>query len=208
MSNILTAVSDFAALYPHFIYLIIFFGSFIQGETTILFSVFLVQEGRIPWPSYISLMFTGVILNEIAIYYVAGWLRRTRFGQRFHEKIPYHDGIEKYLRKNSFQVIMLSKVILGASFIVIFLSGWVKTRFKYFLRHILIAAFFWLATFSVLAHVLISQLSYLKSSHTFRQIEIIIGIVVVFVILVKYLSRRFFRKKLLHEEESDEVHTS
>ena len=191
--------------YPSWSYAIIAFGIILQGELTVLFSMYLIADGDISWFGFIATALATFFIAETFLYFLGKNLRNTKIGEWFRQKIPYRNKIEDYIKKSVFKVLIVSKFILGSTIVVIFSIGWSGVRFKKFLKAHILSVVIWLPVVSVLAYSLVYGLWYLKSIEVFKNIEIGLAFIAFIIIAGEYILKKLFRGEIFIEKKAEEL---
>ncbi len=207
MDNLLEHVGNWILQNPSWTDVILAAGIIIQGELTILLSVYLVINRSIGWEQFVIVTLGTLILGEIFIYLVGKTLRNTRFGWKLYKKNKSNKRIQAYtyyLKKNTGKLLILAKFLPATNFVILILIGWSRTKFVAFLKTYLPAVLLWFGSMTVVSYFLMSGLHYLRSAKIFRQVEI--GIVVIFVLIFlgEHILRRFIGKYTPPDEKSEE----
>lgn len=192
MANLLEIVGNFSDFHPWLIYLFILFGSFIQGEMTVLLSVYLVINRQLPFTGFLTAILFGALMKDLTVYYLARKLKNTKLGLKIHQRLNY-EPIEFYLKSSPFSLLTFTRFVFAAGVPVMFLAGWTNLRFKTFIKALGFSFIIWLTTFTTLSYVIMSQVSYYKTSIIFRNFEITLLIIFVIVILSKRKLAKLFR---------------
>lgn len=215
MSNLLAHVTGWILLNPSWTDLILAAGILVQGELTILLAVFLIVNRSLTWGQFIGTTLPALFIGEIAVYVLGRILRTTRFGWRFHKrkkKSRRNQFYTYHLKRHMGKLFFVGKFIPATNFIMIFLTGWTRTKFGEFLKAYTKSALFWFASITLVSYFLMSGLSLLHTERVVRDVEI--GIAIVFVLifgveqLLRYLFKKYSYKEDLPEEEDEEEPTA
>ena len=211
MSNLLAVVSGWIVLNPSWTDLILAAGILIQGELTILLAVFLIVSGGLTWGQFLGATLPALFIGEIFVYILGRIIRTTRFGWRFHKrkkKSRRNQFYTYHLKQNMGKLFFVGKFIPATNFIMLFLTGWTRTKFGEFLKAYTKSALFWFTSITAISYFLMSGLSLLHTERIVRDVEI--GIAVVFIAifggeqLLKYFIQKYSYKEEIPEEEEAE----
>lgn len=191
--------------YPTWTHIIIALGIMLQGELTVLLSMYLIADGDLTWSSFFLTVFGAFFVAETFIYFLGKNLRGTIAGQRFRQKIPYGDKIENYLKGSVFKVIIIAKFIIGSTIIVMFMTGWSGVKFKKFIQAQILSVLIWLPVISGLAYSFAYGLWYLKSIKVFQSIEIGLGIIAIIIIGSEYILKKLFKTGIVLETKAEKI---
>lgn len=208
MGNLLAHVTEWILLNPSWTDLILAAGILIQGELTILLAVFLIVNGSITWGQFIGATLPALFVGELSIYVLGRVLRTTRFGWRFYKrkkKSRRNQFYTYHLKRNMGTLFLVGKFIPGTNFIMIFLTGWTRTKFSEFLKTYTKSALFWFSVITAVSYFLMSGLSLLRTERIVRDVEI--GIVVIFAAIFGFeqILRHFLKKYSYREEIPEET---
>lgn len=206
MGNALEYVSSWILQNPSWTDLIIGAGILLQGELTILLSVYLVINKSITWTQFITIAFLTLVIGESVVYFFGRILRNTRFGWKYYKKIKANKKIQSYtyyLKTNMGKLLIFAKFLPATNFVILGLIGWSKTKFGKFFKAHITSAIIWFTSMTVVAYFLMSGLHYLKSAKIFREVEI--GIILTFIIIFfgEQILRKMFKKYATLEEKAE-----
>lgn len=182
-------------------HVIIALGILIQGEITVLISVYLILNNYLGWGGFLLSIAIGLFVYEGFFYVLGRSLKDTPFGLRLEKKIPFNEKIHYYLNNHIDKFLILSKFIVYVNVGVIFLSGWMKYRFKSFIKNRIIANTIWLTVITTGAFFVIGGLSLLR----LRQMEIAILILLVLIFSWKHLLKKFLGKEIAIEKRAEKI---
>ncbi len=178
----------------------------IQGELTILLSMYLAISGKITWLQFVLPTLGTIIFAETFIYLMGRTIRNTRFGWKFSKKIKGNRRVQTYtyyLKQNMTKLLIVTKFIPATNLMIMALIGWSKTKFGTFFGSYLKSVLLWFGSMTVVAYFLMSGLHYLSSTKTFKQAEI--GILLVFVAIFagEHIFSKFLKKYTSVEEKAE-----
>lgn len=190
-------VAHLFEVYPHFVYTIIIFVSFIEGPILAVFCGLLIKLGDAPfWPAYIALM-AGDLLGDTVWY----WVGRT-FGHRFVVRFGHYVSItedalktvERLFHKYHDRILIVSKLTMGLGFAVATLvtAGITKVPFKRYFTINFCCQFLWTA-FLLFIGYMFGNL-YVSVDNIFGKISVAALFVFAFLVLVGY--GKYVKKKM------------
>lgn len=209
MDNLIEQLGLWVVNNPAWTKFIISAGIIIQGEITVLLSLFLVVQKSLTFWEFATTALIALFVGEICVYFLGKALRNTRFGWRIYRKIKGKRKIQLYtyyLRQNTWRVFITAKFIPGLNLIMLLLLGWTKITFKKFIKIHIPIALFWFAVTSTAAYFINSGLHYLRTEKIFENIEyIILGIIILFFLL-EYVAKKLIFKipeKFINDENGE-----
>ncbi|MBI2278830.1 MAG: hypothetical protein HYU81_02095 [Candidatus Brennerbacteria bacterium] len=208
MDNILDILSSFTAAHPAATSYILAGSAILQGDLAILFAMLLIVGGALTWGKFVSVILGTLAAAELGLYFIGRLIRNTRFGWRWYKRLKTRRRIQYYLyyiTKNLTKLMIGARFLVGVNFLVLLLSGWSRAKFGRFLKSYLVGLFAWFATVSVVAYFLMSGLSYLFTEKFFRQIEIVIAVIVVFFFAGEFVMKKLLKKKISLEVAAEKI---
>ena len=208
MGNILDSLGQLVLQYPAWSHWIIAAGMLLQGEITIFVSMYLVSNHSLGWFDFLIPAFGSVFAADYVLYFLGRGLRTTRFGWKFYKKIKPKKRTQSYLyyiRENMNKLILFSKFLLGTNIILILAIGWARTKLTRFMKSHFISVTLWFSTMIVIAYAFTSGLYYLKSTKTFKEVEILLGLLVLFIFFGEHLLKKVLGKRIGFEESSKQL---
>jgi membrane protein DedA with SNARE-associated domain len=196
LSNIGTLASHDIFLAYSIIYVAIIFGGNIAGFTAfwVAFRGGLGVWG-VPWV-VITIFFAG--MTGDLLWYAAGRkLRETSFGGWIKRRLPGHDSFEDHIERRTMRWMLLAKFVYGSNFPLIFSIGWTqRVPLRRFIKISFLALIVWLPILLGVSYGLYASLSPLVVlENAFRDIELLIAGIAIFI-LVQYFLVRIFRRLL------------
>jgi membrane protein DedA with SNARE-associated domain len=205
MGNLLDSLGQLVLQYPAWSHAILAAGIIIQGEITILVAVYLVVSGNLSWGEFFAIGLGTLLVGETLVYLVARILRNTRFGWRFAKRLKPSRRAQTYtyyLKTNMKKAFLAAKFLPAANLIVLLLTGWAKVTLGDFLRSYLPAILLWFFSMTGVAYFLTSGLHYLKAANIFRNVEMVMLIVVVLIIVGEIFLRKLVKKMTAIEDKA------
>jgi membrane protein DedA with SNARE-associated domain len=205
MGNLLDSFGYFILAYPTWRFFILATGAVIQGELTIIFSLYLIHNGFLNWSVFVTAVLGGILFTESVLFFIAKIVRQTRLGWRWYYKIRDNRRLQIYtyfLKTNLTKLLTITKFIPATNFIIIFLAGWSKTKFKHFFKAYLLSIFIWFASILIIAYPFTLGLYYFRLTKIFREAELGIILLFIFILAIEYFFRRFLRRLSTIAEKS------
>src|SRR3989344_2755681 len=182
---------------PVLAYLILFFGMFIEGEVFFLTAAIFALEGFLNWWIILGVTFVGVILGDIAWYFLGRYSKDTRIGGWVGRKFNgYQEWLQENFETRYMRLAFLSKFLYYVNRLTPLLAGWQKMDFKKFFRIHLIAGTAWLLFVLVLGKFFGFIIETIGVKVVFNRLYWVFLILAVLVIGGEYLLRKFFFKKI------------
>ncbi len=183
-------------------------GILLQGEITVLVSVYLVINGSLGFGDFIIPAFIGIMIGDYALYFMGRFFRGTRFGWRMYKKLKQNKNAQfytYYVSQNLKKIIILSKFLIGANFLTLLAVGWTRVKIGKFFRSHILAVISWLSGVTIVSYFLAGGLYLLKAEKVFKQVEIGIVVGMAAIILAEYLLKKFLGKKVKFEPKNKEL---
>ncbi|MDP3975150.1 MAG: hypothetical protein Q8P88_02615 [Candidatus Jorgensenbacteria bacterium] len=208
MDNILQALTAFTAEYPATTSYLLAAGIILQGDLAVLFAMLLIVGGALTWGKFFSVALGTLAAGELLLYFGGRLIRNTRFGWRWYKRMKTNPRIQYYsyyITQNLTKLMIVARFLVGVNLLVLLLAGWSRTKFGPFLKSYLIGLLSWFASVTIIAYFLMTGLSYLKTEHVFRQIEILIVVVIAFFFAGEFIVKKFLKKKIELETSAEKV---
>ncbi len=183
-------------------------GILLQGEITVLVSVYLVINGSLGWLDFLVPAFLGILLGDYLLYFIGKTLRDTRFGWKMYKKLKQNKTAQfytYYVSQNLKKITILSKFLIGTNFIAMLAVGWTKVKFRKFFKPHLLAVASWLFGMTIVAYFLAGGVYLLKAEKVFRQVEIGIAVVLVIMIGGEVFLKRMLGRALSFESKAKDL---
>lgn len=208
MDNLMEIAGSWILQNPTWTDAILGISAIIQGELTILLSMYLVISGKITWLQFIFPALGAIIFAETFIYLIGKMIRNTRFGWKLSKRIKRNRRVQTYtyyLKQNMTKLLIITKFIPATNLMIMALIGWSKTKFGAFFGSYLKSVLLWFGSMTVVAYFLMSGLHYLSSTKIFKQAEI--GILLIFVIIFagEHIFSKFLKKYTSVEEKAEQI---
>lgn len=201
MASLLDILGQWVINHYSWRHVIIALGILIQGEITVLISVYLILNNYLGWGGFLLSIAIGLFVYEVFFYVLGRSLKDTPLGLWLEKKIPFNEKIHYYLNHHIDKFLVLSKFVVYVNVGVIFLSGWMKYRFKSFIKNRVIANTIWLTVITTGAFFVIGGLSLLR----LRQMEIAILVLLILIFGSKHLLKKFLGKEIAIEKRVEKI---
>ncbi len=187
----------FVTTSPALAYLVLFLGMFIEGEVFFLAAAIFALEGYLNWWIILAVTFVGVILGDIAWYFLGKYSKETRLGSWVEKKFTgYEEWLQENFETRYARLAFMSKFLYYVNRITPLLAGWQKMEFRKFLRIHIMAAFAWLLFVVVLGKFFGFIIETIGVQVVFNRLYGVFLILAVVVLVGEYLLRKIFVKKI------------
>lgn len=203
MNNLVDTLGTLLGQHPSWGYLIVGIGILLQGELTLLLSVYLVINRFLSWNEFIATALGALFVGETLVYLIGRTLRVTRFGWRFYRRLKPNRRIQLYsyyLKKNIGKLFLIVRFLPTMNFAMLLLTGWSRVRFATFFKNYLWTVLLWFISMTGIAYFLMTGLSYLKTQRIFRNVEVGIVVILILVFLGEHFLRRALGRAIGFEE--------
>lgn len=182
---------------PQLAYLVLFGGMFIEGETFFLAAAIFALEGYLNWWWVLIVAFVGVILGDIAWYWLGRATKDTKWGMRIAERYKnYHGWVSENFTDHYFYLAFVSKFLYYINRLTPLLAGWEKLDFKKFFKIHLVAAFGWLATMFLVGKFFGFIIDAIGVKVVVHRLYWVFAVIAVAVVVGEYFLRKLFVKKV------------
>ncbi|MEK7192406.1 MAG: VTT domain-containing protein [Patescibacteria group bacterium] len=193
----MTLLEDFVLTNQFLSYLIVFGGMFIEGEIFFITASLFVLQGYLNFWVLAAVVFAGMVLGDIAWYYLGYYSKDSRLGRWLTAKFPHY---EKWLNQNFIsrysRMAFFSKFLYYVNRLTPLIAGWNKMEFKKFFRIHIAAAALWLLIMALVVNLLGFVAVAIGIREVLKRIEwIVIGLIIV-VFAGEYLLKFLFSKKI------------
>lgn len=208
MGGLLDNLGQIVLTHQAWSHYLIAIGIVIQGEITVLVSVYLVINGSLGWLDFLIPAFLGILISDYALYLAGRLFRDTRFGWKMYRKLKQNKTSQfytYYVSQNLRKIIVLSKFLIGTNFVAMLAVGWTKVKFSKFAKAHLIAVVSWLLGITLVAYFLAGGVYLLKAEKVFKQVEIGIAAVLLILIGGEIFLKRMLGKALSFESKAKDI---
>ena len=179
-------------------YAILFGGMFIEGEVFFLTAAIFAWQGYMSWPILILTAFAGVVLGDIAWYFLGRYLDKIPFfGFLLRVKFSvYHEWLEKNFIKRYYRMAFFSKFLYYLNRLTPLIAGWQKFEFTKFFRIHFLAAALWTAVNAVFGYFfgLIIGTSGLR--WILERFELVFLALLIIFVGGEYMLKRLFSRRI------------
>lgn len=177
-------------------YLLLFFAMMFEGEIILIFAAILTHIDAFDLGDVFIVALAGVIVGNIAWYYVGIIASRNKFVARVI--LPRAERAIQYFlprfREKPFTSIFFSKFIYGVNHAVVFMSGVMRINFVLFVKAETLASIVWVSFHSMVGY-LFGYAAIQITHKASRFVLITILFVVVFILSEKCLVYLYERRK-------------
>lgn len=208
MGGFLDSLGQIVLTHQAWSHYLIALGILLQGEVTVLVSVYLVINGSLGWLDFLVPAFLGILIGDYFLYFLGSRLRDTRFGWKMYKRLKQNKTAQfytYYVSQNLKKIIVLSKFLIGTNFIAMLAVGWTKVKFRKFFKAHLLAVASWLFGITIVAYFLVGGVYLLKAEKVFKQVEIGIAVVLVIMIGGEVFLKRMLGKALSLESKAKDL---
>jgi len=201
-------LSRFVLNHQEWSYYIIFLGTILQGEITLLVSMYLVIDKSLNLWLVLLYAVSAVIISDYFLYFLGRKIRNTKLGWKFYRKIKNSKKNQiytYYISKNLAKMIIVSKFLIGANILIMTMIGWSKVKFGKFFKNYFFSVIPWFIFVSALSYFFASGAYFLKAEKIFKQVEIIIAAVFILFVLGEVFLKNVFQKFLDVELKSKKL---
>ncbi len=190
-------LQSFVVNSPYLAYLVLFGGMFIEGETFFLAAAIFALEGYMSWRWILVVSFAGVIIGDVAWYYLGRLTKDTKWGTWLANKYKNYQGwVSENFTDRYFQLAFFSKFLYYVNRLTPLLAGWEKLDFWKFLKIHLVAGFAWVAVMFIVGKFFGFVIDAIGIKVVFGRLYWIFAIIAVLVVVGEYFLRKLFIKKI------------
>ena len=206
MADLLDVAGQFIIAHYEWRHLIIAMGILIQGELTVLLSMYLILNGYLGWGSFLLTAGISLFAYESFFYLLGKYFKDTALGKKIEKRIPQHAKMQFYLHKNATLFLILSKFVVYLNVAILLLSGWTKMSSAKFFKHRFAANAIWLGLNGFIFFFVASGYNLLRSQKILQRIELGVFAVILLIIFgSKYFLKKVMEKEAAIEERAKEI---
>ena len=177
-------------------YLLLFLAMMFEGEFILIFAAILSHVGAFDFGDVFIIALIGVIIGNMAWYYVGIIASRNKFVARVI--LPRAERAIQYFlphfRDKPFTSIFFSKFIYGVNHAVVFMSGVTRINFLLFVKAETLASIVWVSFHSMVGYLF--GYAAIQITHKASRFVLITTLfVVVFILSEKFLVYLYERRK-------------
>lgn len=182
---------------PHFAYLVLFGGMFIEGETFFLIAAIFALEGYMNWWLVLAVSFSGVVIGDVAWYYLGCLTKNTKWGIWLAGKYKNYQGwvLEDFTTRY-FYLAFVSKFLYYVNRLTPLLAGWERLSFWKFLKIHFVAALGWVGTMFIIGKSFGFVIDAIGVKVVVHRLYWVFGVIALTVVVGEYLLRNLFMKKI------------
>lgn len=206
MGNFVDSLGALMLHYPAWRYLIIGGSMLIQGELAVLVLMYFVLNRFLTFQEFVISALGTIVIAETFVYFVGRVMRGTRFGWKFYRRMKANRRVQLYsyyLKKNIGKLLMISKFLPATSVLALLLTGWTRVKFGTFFKAYLRSLLLWFGAITLLAYFLMSGVTYLKTSRSFRSIEIVIAGLFVLIFITEHFIKKSMNARFNLESKTE-----
>jgi membrane protein DedA with SNARE-associated domain len=172
----------------NWVYVVLFFGMFIDANLSILFSVFLFSQSSHAFSAVIFLpVILGGFVEQFALVYLGEKLQKNDRLAGWANKLT--SKFDAHLQNNVFRSLLLSKFIIGLHRAVLIRMGMLGIKWKVFAKATLKSTFIWLLTVGILGFIFSESYKALSKYFEYTGF-LLLFVFIIFFILEFFISRR------------------
>ncbi len=208
MGGLLDNLGQLVLAYQAWSRYLIALGIVIQGEVTVLVSMYLVINGSLGFFDFFVPALAGILISDYFLYFFGKLMRGTRFGWRIYKKLKQNKTAQfytYYISQNLKKIIVISKFLIGTNLLMVLAAGWTKVKFGKFARSQILATLFWLVGVTAVSYFLVGGVYFLKVEKIFKQVEIGIAAILLVLIGGEIFLKKILGKALTFEPRAKEI---
>lgn len=190
-------LSDFILAYPHLAYLVLFAGMFIEGELFFLTAAIFALGGFLNWWLVLAVTFVGVIMGDLAWYYLGKYSKDSRIGKWASRKFHvYQEWLEENFITRYARLAIISKFLYYVNRLTPLMAGWHKMEVRKFLRVHVTAAIIWVGFMGIVGRVFGFLIEAIGVKVVLHRLYIVFLVLAVVIIGGEYFLRGLFDKRI------------
>jgi len=189
--NAMTPVEAFIVANPLLTYLIIFFGMTFEGEGIVLLSSIFAGPGKtLAWSILAVVIFSGVVVGDLAWYAAGYYSRGTRVGCWLDRCLEKRSNwlrakiVDRYSR-----YALASKFLYFTTHATVFVAGWHKLDFKKFWRITLWASGLWTVIMLIVGYLFYHFIELIGWKAVMHRIELVVVVLIAIALLGRWLTQ-------------------
>ncbi|GET30248.1 DedA family protein [Prolixibacter sp. SD074] len=168
------------------IYVILFVGLLIEGESILFAAFFLVNQQELQLFYTIVVAIAGVLTGDLLWYYGGKLLMRVPFVQRLSERMP--KTIDHFIRRKPILSIVGSKFLYGMHRPTLLRLHAARINVKTFLRADIPGTIIWIAVIGIAGYLFSQSADLLDDKMKYWQLGMVGGLVI-FTVLTHFVSK-------------------
>lgn len=193
----MTALEIFISNHQNLSYLIIFVGMFIEADLFFLTAAIFADQKYLEWPVLMAVSYVGIVLGDIAFYYLGKYSENTRLGNWLNKRFrKYHQWLDQNFIPRYFKLVFFTKFLYYINRLMPFLAGWHKMEFRKFLKIHFYADLSWLIIMSSIGFGLSALVALVGTKWVLERMWLFFLVLGAVFISGNYFLKRFFSKKI------------
>lgn len=208
MGNLVDGLGQLFMNYPAWRLVIIGGSMLLQGELAVLLLMYFVLNHFLTFQEFVISALGTVFVAELFVYFFGRMMRGTRFGWKFYRKMKGNRRVQLYsyyLKKNIGKLLIVAKFLPATSVLSLLLTGWTRVKFGTFLKAYTKSLLFWFGSMTLVAYFLMSGVTYLKTSQSFRSVEIVIGGLFVLIFVAEHFIKESMNARFNLESKAEVI---
>lgn len=196
----MTALELFVLAHPFWVYVIVFFGMLIEGESFFLTASIFAGERYLRWGTLTTVTLAGLLIGDWLFYLLGRYSKQTRLGRWFVNRFPrYHRWLEENFMGRYPRLAFVSKFIYFVNRLTPFLAGWHGLPARTFLRIHAAAALVWTGVMLVIGHFMNLFVELVGVSYVIKRIEFVfVGFALIFL-GGEYALKKIFARRIAED---------
>lgn len=154
-------------------------------------------QGLMEWWIIVVVTFAGVMLGDVAWYWLGLYGKDTWLGRWVQKKFPaYHIWMDQNFMARYPRMAVFSKFLYYVNRLTPLIAGWHKMEFKRFLKIHLAAAVIWLGVILFVGHFLGVFIELVGARKVLHRIELLVVILAVVFTGGEILLRKLFARRI------------
>lgn len=154
-------------------------------------------EGYLNWWFVVGVAFAGVVLGDIAWYYLGRYSKETRLGNWLSKKFAHYQGwLSENFTQRYFRLAFISKFLYYINRLTPLLAGWEKMEFKKFFKIHFFAGLLWVIVMFIVGRSFGFVIEIIGVKVVLHRLYWFFAVMAVLVIVGEHFLRKFFIKKI------------
>lgn len=197
MKWVLDMLEQFIFNHQFLTYLIVFGGMFIEGELFFLIASIFAWGGYLNFWWLLAATFVGLVLGDLAWYYLGRYSKDTKLGIWINKRISQHtEWFRHNLASHYWSLALCSKFLYYVNRLVPLLAGWIRMEPKRFFKIHVNVSLVWLLTMIVVSYFLQFVVEAIGLPTVLKRFEWFVLSMTIIFIGGEYLLKILFLKKI------------
>ncbi|QQR82211.1 VTT domain-containing protein [Candidatus Campbellbacteria bacterium] len=179
--------------YRLFAYAVIFIGLLLEGEVTLFLAALLVHQGFLNLYDTLALTLLGVFLGDLLWFTLGEHLSLYKKISAWVEREAGR--FDHIFQAHTFKSLLVTRFLYGLSRPTLIRMGMLRIPIKKFLEANIVTTLVWSSLVWIIAYAL--SASILSTRHFIPRLEAGIALIIIAIIVLNKLARRFIEKGLL-----------